>query len=183
MAASLLPTVCKWAWKKTWCGRWTYHILFGRVLQSLDHVQFVPPPHAFYFLRFDISIFLKHISQPRVCYVCECMFDLKGCLFDFWVVEWESSWVFTSYASLMRSLMSTRWAALSLWPTGACWTVAGRGLSLLVTLSKNLPTPTNSTEKLCKTIDKRYCLNQSKTVTTKHITDELNTTILQFNRG
>lgn len=45
---------------------------------------------------------------------------------------------FTSYASLIRSLMSTFCIDLSLAVADACCTVAGRGLSLFVTLSKNL---------------------------------------------
>lgn len=45
---------------------------------------------------------------------------------------------FTSYASLMRSQMSTFCIDLSLAVADACCTVAGRGLSLFVTLSKNL---------------------------------------------
>lgn len=89
-----------------------------------------------------MSPYFWNKSITCICYVCECVFDFKWGALYFCCGERDSSCrAVTSYASLMRSLMSTRWAARSLVPTGACCTVAGRGLSLLVTLSKNLPQP------------------------------------------
>lgn len=78
-----LPTVCfTLSLKKDL----TYGILFGCVLQGLDDVQLVPPPHAFHFLWFDISIFLtttKKMSQQKVSITPAFKSGFKWCQSDF----------------------------------------------------------------------------------------------------